>query len=259
MELPTSPLNDPPRPDQHGGTPEWLLRVTIESVLIVISILLALAVDGMRDSRHNKNVARQSLEIFQKELCTNREHIEAELPFHIGLRDVVTEMAGDPERASEVRSLVEGLEPVLLLNTAWEAALATGALTHMAMTTVSGLSLTYSMQAHYMTSTAEGLPRLLLLPGTTPRERTLQAQQVQAYLTELVRSEQRLEAVYNEAIVSTESAKNEMTLRIGGSPRTALMASADGSAPPCERGAPPAATRPDTPSATAPAADSVRP
>jgi hypothetical protein len=217
----------------------------------VVSILLALAVDGMRDNRHNRNLARQSLEIFQGELCANRARVEDALPYHTGLRDVVMEIADDPERAGEVRSMVEGLEPPLLLNTAWEAALATGALTHMEMTTVSALSLTYSMQDRYMAGASEGGPRLLLLPGTTSREQLAQAQQALTYLTELVRSEQRLQAVYNEAIEVAEVAKQSMPARIGGSPRAAVMASpADTTVTLCDRLGP---------SSIAPAVDSARP
>ena len=215
----------------------------------MISILLALAVDGMRDNRHNRKVARQSLEIFQDELCINRGRIEDLLPYHTGLRDVVMEMAEDPARAGEVRSMVEGLEPALLLNTAWEAALATGALTHMELPTVSALSMTYSLQDRYMAGTSEGVPRLLLLPGTTSRERLVQAQQTLTYLAELVRSEQRLEAAYNEAIEIAEVAKHTMEGRIGGSPRAAVMTPrADTTVTPCDRL-----------SVTAPSADSVGP
>ena len=50
-------------------------------------------------------------------------------------------MAGEPAEA-DLRSAMEGLEPVVLLNTAWETALATGVLTHMEFTIVSALSLT---------------------------------------------------------------------------------------------------------------------
>ena len=179
----------------------------------------------MRDSRHNRSVAKQSLEIFQDELCKNRGRIEYDLPFHMGLRDVVAGMADKPERAGEVRSMLEGLEPALLLNTAWETALATGALTHMEVKTVSGLSMTYSEQDRFMTVTGEGIPRLLLLPGATPREKIVQAQQALTYLNDLVRSEQRLQAIYNEAIYSTELAKEMMA---GERPRPSAIAPAVG-------------------------------
>jgi hypothetical protein len=209
----TSPLNDPPREAEHGGTPEWLLRITIESLLIVLSILLALAVDGWRDSRHNHQVAVQSLQIFEREIKANQARIEDGVPYHIGLRDVVAGMADDPERATEVRGIVEGLEPAVLLSTAWETALATGALTHMDVETVSALSLTYSLQDRFSVDSRAGIPRFVILPTTTPQEKMAQVQQTLAYLTNLVRSEQQLQAVYTQALEVTHKALNRMAGR----------------------------------------------
>jgi hypothetical protein len=185
-----------PSGSRLSATPEWLLRVSIESVLIVISILLALAVDQWRENRSNRLLARQSLQIFEREVRRNLTALEEVIPYHTGLRDVAVAMAAQPERVVEVRSIVEGLKPVVLLNTAWETALATGALRHIDVETVSALSLTYSMQQRFREEVRAGLPRLLPSGDADARE----MQQAIAYLTEMGRSEDELRGVYLQAL-----------------------------------------------------------
>src|SRR5690606_9997973 len=80
--------DSPPR-RRRSGTPEWLLRVSIESVLIMVSILLALGVDEWRDGRDYRELAQQSLQIFALEIEQNLAMMNETLPYHIGLRDVV--------------------------------------------------------------------------------------------------------------------------------------------------------------------------
>jgi hypothetical protein len=179
-----------------SGTPEWLLRVSIESLLIVMSILLALAVDQWRENRNNRLLALQSLEIFERELERNLARLDDVIPYHNGLRDVATEMAAEPERIVEVRSLMEGLRPVVLQNTAWEAALATGALRHIDVETVAALSWTYSNQERFREELRVGAPRMVPGAGANLTE----VQQAVAYLTEMTRSEQELHGYYVEAL-----------------------------------------------------------
>jgi hypothetical protein len=203
-----TPLNDPPREKTHGGTPEWLLRMVVESMLIVLSILGALGVDQWRDGRHDSMVASQSLEIFEREIRSNQARLVDGVPYHAGLRDVVAGMAEDPNRAVEVRSIVEGLEPAVLLSTAWETALATGALTHMDVETVSGLSLTYNLQQRFREDMGRGVPRLIITPATTAQDKLTQIQQTLFYLTNLVRAEQQLQEVYSQALEIIRKAKD---------------------------------------------------
>jgi hypothetical protein len=193
----------PPAPLHEGGTstPEWLLRVFVESVLIVISILLALAVDQWRESSNNRHLAQQSLEIFQREIRQNLAKLEDALPFHQGMRNVVAGMAAGPEEGADLQTLMEGLEPLVLQNTAWETALATGALTHIDVNTVNALSLTYSHQERFREESRLALPRITV--AATGAELAAQVRVAAAYLNELVRSELELRGVYREALVTT--------------------------------------------------------
>lgn len=176
-------------------TPEWLLRVSIESLLIVLSILLALAVDEWREGRSNETLADQSLQIFAQEIEHNLAMLRDVVPYHMGLQQVVGQMAAEPERVAEVHSIMEGLQPTVLHNTAWETALATGAFRHMDVTTVSFLSRMYSMQQHFRDQTTRR-PELFVTNATTTDQKLEQMQHALIYLTDVVRAEQELRDVY---------------------------------------------------------------
>ena len=201
LEQPVSDVTGEGERRHSSKRPEWLLRVSIESLLIVVSILLALAMDEWREAMQKRELAEQSLQIFEREMRQNMERLEGVTPFHVGLRDVVAGMAEQPERITEAQSIMEGLEAPVLLNTAWETAVATGALTHIPVETVSALSLTYSMQRRYSEDTRDNLPRLLMTEATPEPQKLRFMQETVAYLNALVRSEQELHGVYEQALL----------------------------------------------------------
>jgi hypothetical protein len=189
---------------RRAGTPAWLLKASVESIFIIVSILLALAVDSWHNDAENRALARESLEIFEREIRLNAARVADIVPYNIGLRDVVAEMAAEPERVVEMQSIVEGLEPTFLLSTAWETALATGALRHLDVQTVSALSWTYSQQQRFREESRAGLPRLRVTAGMTEEERLEQIHQAHAYLSSISRLEQDLHVAFLEAIRQIE-------------------------------------------------------
>ncbi len=180
--------------------PSWMLRVVIESFFIVLSILAALAVDNWSEDKRHQELANQSLRIFERELRQNLARIEDVAPYHSGLRSVVAEALANPEQAADMRSIVEGLKPTVLLNTAWQTALATGALTHIDVETVSALSLTYSIQERFREHARTALPRINIAGDPPPAELERMVYQTYAYLNDLVTGEQELRGVYEQAI-----------------------------------------------------------
>jgi hypothetical protein len=187
------------RPSLSG--PPWLARVLVESFFIMFSILLALAVENWRENRQHRRLAQQSLQIFEREIRQNLARIDDVTPYHSGLRSVVAEALVNPAQAADMRSIVEGLQPTVLLNTAWQTALATGALTHIDVETVSALSLTYSIQERFREDTRASLPRITV-GETDQAEFTRQVQRTHAYLNELITAEQELRGVYKQAMES---------------------------------------------------------
>jgi hypothetical protein len=174
---------------------EWILKGLVESTFVVGSILMALAVDGWSENRGFAEIADQSLGIFQREILQNRARIADVNPYHAGIQDLLGKMRGEAPEAFEVRTVMEGLEVPVLQNTAWQTAVATGALTHMEFEVVSALSLTYSLQDRF--AGRETRPR-----SREPDRGSQEAAVLEAldYLTSLTADESELLGVYNQAL-----------------------------------------------------------
>jgi len=179
---------------------EWLLKGLVESFFVVGSILLALAVDSWAENRDFAELADQSLGIFEQEILRNRAALEEVSPFHAGIRDLLGQMQSNAQARPELKNVMEGIETPVLLNTAWETALATGALTHIDVQIVSALSLTYSIQERFgLESRAQRPPPT---PGANLTETQLQ-EHVRAaydYMVSLTRGESELLTVLGEAL-----------------------------------------------------------
>jgi hypothetical protein len=196
---------------------EWLLKGLVESFFVVGSILLALAVDSWSENRDFAELADQSLGIFEQEILRNRAALEEVSPFHEGIRDLLAQMLNGSEVQAELKNVMEGLETPVLLNTAWETAMATGALTHIDMQIVSALSLTYSIQERF------GMESRTLRPPPTPSSR-LSASELDEgvraahdYMVSLTRGESELMTVLGEALELIRAHRG--TTKAGVSPR----------------------------------------
>jgi len=221
----------PRRPRKGGALPnpnkrEWLIKPLIEAVLVVASILLALAVDEWAEDREYAELADQSLEIFEQEIARNQARIEDVSPFHTGVRDVVGSMRFAPANEVELRGVTEGVDPPVLLSTAWQTALATGALTHMDVEVVSALSLTYSLQDRFMDEIRTERPdRNLVLDGLPEAAVRARVEQTYEYLSALTSGESELLAVYQQV----RQVIDEHRLEPATGPPSDTLAAADGS------------------------------
>ena len=180
---------------------EWVAQALVESFFVVTSILLALGGDQWSENRQFAELANQSLGIFEREIRLNQSRLEDAAPFHMGIRDLLGQAMDEPDATLDLRSIMEGIELPVMLNTAWETALATGALTHMDVSTVSALSLTYSMQERFMTASGGERPRI---PAAADRSDPLVHERMHEafdYMTSLTRGEAELMTVYREALL----------------------------------------------------------
>ena len=170
----------------------------VESVLVVGSILLALALDEWNENREFQDLAGRSLFNFEREIQQNRLRLEDVTLFHVGLRDVLANMdaSGEPVPATTIRNIMEGFQPAILVSTAWETAVATGALGYMDYDVVSRLSLTYNLQERLVTLNQSGLSDLLV-GGLRSGETELLVYTANRYMRELTNAEQRLQGVYD--------------------------------------------------------------
>ncbi len=108
----------------------WLPQVIIESVLIVVSILVALGLDSWRQNREDEEFLRTALSNFEIEIRQNQARVDDAAPFNLGLRTVLSQHygVGDIDTVDEFVNMVEIYSPAALQSTAWDTALATGSL-----------------------------------------------------------------------------------------------------------------------------------
>ncbi|MDX1674546.1 MAG: hypothetical protein R3314_07130 [Longimicrobiales bacterium] len=197
---------------------DWLPRIIVESMLIVVSILLALAVNEYERNREDVELATQALTAFEREIRQNRARLEDVGPYRRGLRDVIVDMGASGALASsdEFQATIglEALRPAFLTSTVWETALTTGALPHIDFDLVNALSLTYSLQARLEEFSRTGMPELARGGWVPPESMPGAIREVIVYLGELSRSESDLLAAYEEVLRILEEA-NESDAETG--------------------------------------------
>lgn len=183
--------------------PHWLSKIVLESLLIVISILLALAVNDWQAERDHHELAQQALVAFQHELRQNEARIEDLTPYRLGIRHVLAQpTAAHIRTPTEFQANVgaDGFRAAFLTETAWETALATGALTHIDFQTVSALSLTYAMQKRVQDFSHQNIPPLVRGEPIPATEMPMALRAAATYLDELAREEAELKAAYDQAL-----------------------------------------------------------
>jgi hypothetical protein len=170
-------------------------------MLVVMSILLALGVREWQDSRVTQQLINRSLESFERELTQNKNRIEALYPYHVGLQSILAELQVEshPDSERELRNVLNGFQSAVLLTTAWDTALATGALSDMDYELVYALSLTYSLQDRFRTLYNSGLIDLLNSNTTSETAPTL-AYAASRYVNDITTAEGDLLAAYQEAL-----------------------------------------------------------
>ena len=176
-------------------------------MLIVLSILLALGVRAWQDERNVHQLIERSMTSFERELTLNKKTIDNLYPFHQGLQSLLAELEVEshPDKARELRNIVDSLQPEAnLLTTAWDTALATGALAQMDYELVYALSLTYSFQDRYQTLYNSGLIDQLSSNLTADRPATL-AYATFRYLNDVTLRESELLAAYQQALEELEA------------------------------------------------------
>lgn len=183
---------------------DWIARILIESVLIVFSILAALAVSEWQQGRENERLAQEALIAFEREIEQNKARLEDAGPYRQGLRDVLSRMntEGELQTAEQFHSTVglEPLRPPFLTSTVWQTSLTTGAIPHIDFELVNALSLTYSLQARLAEFSRSGMPELARGASPPSADMTAAVREVIIYLTDLNRSEAELLATYEEVL-----------------------------------------------------------
>ena len=190
----------------------WLPQVIIESVLIVLSILVALGLDSWRQTREDEEFVRTALSNFLIEIEQNQNRIADAAPFNMGLRLVLNQhyVVDDIDTVDEFVSMVESYSPAALQSTAWDTALATGSLAKMDYNLVTALSLTYSLQERYDATTRSGLSDLTSPQYLAEDKLKLSVYNSIRFLDDVTGMEAELGVTYQEAHRVVQAARRAL-------------------------------------------------
>ncbi len=196
----------------------WLPQVIIESVLIVVSILVALGLDSWRQTSEDEEFVRTALSNFLIEIEQNQNRIADAAPFNLGLRLVLGQhyVVDDIDTVDEYVSMVESYSPAALQSTAWDTALATGSLAKMDYNLVTALSLTYSLQERYDDTTRSGLSDLTSPQYLADDKLKLALYNSIRFLDDVTGMEAELGVTYQEAHRVVQAARRTLDAVDGG-------------------------------------------
>lgn len=204
--------------------PAWLAEVIVQSIAVTVSILLALWVDQWKQRHAEQSLATESMINFTKEIRQNEARLDDILPYHEGLRSMLKQV----ESSHSIRTQAEfqnavgidGLRPPSLLQTAWQTAVATGALTHLDYETVAALSLTYTLQDRFREDSRTGFQAIMQASDFKPGEAEIAVHSADNYLRETVTSENDLRATYAQAEkILRKKLGNALVLAVGDTAR----------------------------------------
>jgi len=129
----------------------WLLLL-IETLLVVLSVLLALGLNSWRENRSHEELAKRALKSVVGEISTNCSRINGFQEYH---KEVAT-----GERESE------GLQIGLIQNSAWDAARSTGAIAFIDFETASVIEQIYVAQEDHRSLFQSYIEALLTKVGS---------------------------------------------------------------------------------------------
>lgn len=180
--------------------PAWLAEVIVQSIAVTVSILLALWVDQWKQRRSARDLATESMSNFVTEIHQNEARLDDVLPYHQALLLMLAkeQTAHSIHTQAQFQSEIgiDGLRPPSLLQTAWQTAVTTGALTHLDYQTVAALSLTYTLQDRFREDSRAGFQSIMQASDFAPGGAELAIHSADNYLREVVNSENDLRANY---------------------------------------------------------------
>jgi len=184
-----------------------LPRLFVESLLIILSVLVALAVNDWRAGRERRTRTAEARQAFAREISANREQLASDqiLPHHRRLqaiyRKAVDENAADPGALFDT-----GLHPPALRDAAWRAFSGGTIFADFPAERVLLLSDIYHAQSDLERKNAEFLT-LLSVPRAdreTPSYQRDVARAIWMFLNDLVPAEERLIRNYEQVLAKME-------------------------------------------------------
>jgi hypothetical protein len=176
-----------------------ILRMVFEVVLISIGVFLGLAGDQWREDAQHRQSAEASLHRFRSELQTNRKSVSEVSDYHAAaLKRIRAYLATDPQKRNRADVQLQGLQPAVFEQTAWDLALSTQSLTYIDPDLAFALSKVYNSQQQYIGLTRGILQAMYLVPLKENFDAFVAA--ADTYFSDVVLMEPKLVQMYDEVI-----------------------------------------------------------
>jgi hypothetical protein len=196
-----------PRPAERRGGGHALVKVLLESALIVASVLLGFALNEYAERRREAQLAATAVAEFRREIEANLRELERIRPIHQEfLRRLEAWPASRPPQETALEAVARlipqgGLQINSLDDTAWETATATDVFRLLDFRTATLLSKVYRIQRQYRGSTVMLFQdRLFSHPTFDPSSTRATMALLEALTQQLVAVEEVLAQTYREAL-----------------------------------------------------------
>ena len=175
--------------------------LALESAMIVLSVLLALAASRWVDNRKQHQLAAQALASFDREIRANQQRVLEVYPYHQALAAAARRLdsLGTTHSYADWKRQVpawSGFRPPDVTTTAWQTALTTGALANLPYRQVGALSDAYTLQTKLDAFTGAYIPLFDFSDAAMPAT----VRRINAYMQTVVSFETTLLREYADGL-----------------------------------------------------------
>lgn len=187
--------------------PKWLPQALFESAVILFGFLFAFLLAGWKEDKKIEHLIAYSINNFENEIKQNNLRIKDVMVFHKGIQQVLQNQnsKGNFNSIAKFRNVMDSMKPIVLSNSAWETAVATGALAQMDFELVSALSLTYNTQTRFDENYRATVRTLLSPNSLTEQNLELTLYATTYFVTEVTAQEAELAIFYNQMLIMLRS------------------------------------------------------
>jgi hypothetical protein len=122
--------------------------------IVTIGILIALGLEGVRETLHEREQRRETRAVFRREIDANRKNLglqDRQLDRNVAQLDSILSRSRTPSDAAVLKQQIAAVDPgfYFVSDSGWQTALSTGALGHMETDEVLDLAGIAVTEQHY--------------------------------------------------------------------------------------------------------------
>jgi hypothetical protein len=206
--------------DIHGptGPTRSVKDFAVHIGIVTIGILIALSLEGIRETVYVHRSVREARENFRVEIGENQKHIERELENARGMQAQIQKIVADlPElrqHPDQFAARISMIKPSFYFfsSSRWDSALSTGALGHMKVEEINRYAASNFVVHAYSDLEAQASPAWLSLEAYFAARPTLSQQDLasgieklllfQGYVTAMIHAGEQLQAATERGLVA---------------------------------------------------------